>query len=450
VEGADRKVVEGDFQRLLTGCSSHHANFDWHLRRKVREPNHRPFQVVPRIRNLDRVVITLHAQPEKRGVVRTGKYRPIGKLPRDHGTHALLAVQELNSSFDPVLVVDAYHQARMMIELMVFARDADLCLEVSSLFLIAKWTVVVNEPVMGHAPIVCAGRRRFGQGIPVLTPMCWRIKPGAVGGVISHRNRKHTEKRSKAATPVRLNGMPAYQIFGEFYDAVMGDRSGAAKHLLKLIRAAKPNARNVLELGCGTGSVLKHMQHKYQVSGLDTSSKMLSIARQKVPHARLFQQDMVDFQIDDRFDVICCVYDSINHVRRFSDWKKVFAGVRRHLAPGGCFIFDINTQRKLERHVAEPPWVHRFEKNLLIIKVTALANHASNWNIKVFEHLHGNRYVLHEEDIVEASFPSRKVVTALRVHFRKVQVIDPDGNRPAARSERLFFIATSGRGIREL
>jgi hypothetical protein len=31
---ADGKVVEGDFQNLLTGCSSHHAYFDWRLRRR--------------------------------------------------------------------------------------------------------------------------------------------------------------------------------------------------------------------------------------------------------------------------------------------------------------------------------------------------------------------------------------------------------------------------------
>jgi SAM-dependent methyltransferase len=246
------------------------------------------------------------------------------------------------------------------------------------------------------------------------------------------------------ATIVTLNDMPAYQIFGKFYDAVMGDRSRPAEHLEKLIQSANPSARKVLELGCGTGSMLKHLQHNYKVSGLDTSTRMLSIARQKVPHAKFFRQDMVDFQIDDRFDVICCVFDSINHVRRFSGWKKMFASVRRHLLPGGCFIFDINTQRKLERHIAEPPWVHRFGKNLLILNVTPLPNRASNWNIKVFEHLNANRYVLHEEDIVEVSFPSQKIVTALRIHFDKVRVIDPDHNRPIAKSERLFFIATTG------
>jgi SAM-dependent methyltransferase len=212
---------------------------------------------------------------------------------------------------------------------------------------------------------------------------------------------------------------------------------------MKLIRASKPDAKNVLELGCGTGSILKHLQDAYQVSGLDVSGKMLSIARKKVPRSKLFRQDMVNFRIEGRFDVIICVFDSINHVRRFSDWKKVFAAARRHLTPGGCFIFDINTQRKLQRHIAEPPWVHRFGRNLLIIDVTALPSGRSNWNVKVFEHVNGSRYALHEEDIVEVSFPLRRVVAALRAHYVKVRVIDTDRTRPSAKSERLFFIAIS-------
>src|SRR5215831_21272735 len=237
--------------------------------------------------------------------------------------------------------------------------------------------------------------------------------------------------------------MTSYERFGEFYDAVMGDRRAAAAQVMELIRAAKPGAKSVLELGCGTGSILKGLQDTYEVSGLDVSGKMLSLARKKVPRSKLFRQNMVDFQIDGRFDVIICVFDSINHLRRFSDWKKVFAAARRHLFPGGCFIFDINTQRKLERLIAGPPWVHRFGKNLLIIDVTALPSGGSNWNVKVFEHLDGSRYALHEEDIVEVSFPLRQVVAALRAHYAKVRVIDPDRTLPSAKSQRLFFTAIS-------
>jgi SAM-dependent methyltransferase len=248
---------------------------------------------------------------------------------------------------------------------------------------------------------------------------------------------------------VKLKGMPSYEIFGRFYDAVMGDGSESAKRVSELVRVSKPDARKVLELGCGTGSILKHLQDSYEVSGLDLSNKMLSIARKKVPQAKLWHQDMVDFQIDERFDTVLCVFDSINHVRRFSDWKRVFARVRQHLSPGGCFIFDINTQRKLERHIAEPPWVHPFGRNLLIIDVTSLANHRSNWNIKVFEHVNHARYVLHEEDIVEVSFPLEKIMRALRNYFEHVRVVDTDRRRPTGKSERLFFICKEALSPRE-
>jgi hypothetical protein len=73
--------------------------------------------------------------------------------------------------------------------------------------------------------------------------------------------------------------------------------------------------------------------------------------------------------------------------------------------------------------------------------VTALPNHASNWNIKVFEYLSKNRYALHAEDIIEVSFPPSKIAVALRAHFPTVRVIDSDRNRPSSRSERLFFVA---------
>lgn len=234
--------------------------------------------------------------------------------------------------------------------------------------------------------------------------------------------------------------MTNYDVFGRFYDAIMGDRAEPTKRLLELIRKANPKAKSVLELGCGTGSVLKHLAKNYDASGVDLSRTMLSIARKKVPRARLSRQDMVRFRLAETFDVICCVYDSINHILSFHDWRRLFANVDRHLSKTGAFIFDINTQRVLGRHIAERPWVHQFGNNLLIMKVTATRNKASNWNIKVFERTKGNRHLLHEENIKEASFPVRKIVNALRVHFRRVEVIDPDRNRPSSKSERLYFV----------
>jgi len=235
--------------------------------------------------------------------------------------------------------------------------------------------------------------------------------------------------------------MASYDIFGKFHDAVMGDRTQPTERLLGFIRKASPKAKNVLELACGTGSVLKHLSQHYDVWGLDSSRQMLSIARKKVPQARLSRQNMVTFHLRQRFDVICCVFDSMNHVAIFTHWKHLFANVHQHLSAGGVFIFDINTQQKLDRHIAEPAWVHKVGNNFLVMKVTGMGKHrGSNWNIKVFERTRNNRYLLHEEDIQEVSFPMLKIVRALRVHFSTVEIIDTDRKRPSMKSERLYFV----------
>src|SRR6266403_153894 len=235
--------------------------------------------------------------------------------------------------------------------------------------------------------------------------------------------------------------MASYDIFGKFYDAVMGGRTQPTERRRGFSRKARPKAKNVLELACGTGSVGKHLSQHYDVWGLDASRQMLSIARKKVPHARLSRQTMVTFHLRQRFDVICCVFDSMYHVAIFTHWKHLFANVHQHLSAGGVFIFDINTQQKLDRHIAEPAWVHKFGNNFLIMKVTGMGKHrGSNWNIKVFERTRNNRYLLHEEDIQEVSFPMLKIVRALRVHFSTAEIIDTDRKRPSMKSERLYFV----------
>jgi SAM-dependent methyltransferase len=234
--------------------------------------------------------------------------------------------------------------------------------------------------------------------------------------------------------------MANYTQFAPFYDAVMGDRKEATGFLLSLVREYHPNARKVLELACGTGSVLQHFGKRYELYGVDLSSNMLAVARKKVPRAILSCQNMVSFRLQQRFDVIFCVYDSINHVLSFSDWKRTLANAHKHLAQPGIFIFDINTQKKLARHIAEPAWFHPFGANFLVIKVSDAGGRVSNWNIKVFEHSKRNQYLLHEEDIKEVSFPKERIIRAVRSRFSGVNVIDPDRDQPEKKGERLYFV----------
>lgn len=234
--------------------------------------------------------------------------------------------------------------------------------------------------------------------------------------------------------------MTNYNIFSKFYDSVMGDRTKTAEQLRDFIRETNPEAKSVLELACGTGAVLKYLAKDYKVSGLDLSDGMLAVAKKEVPQAKLYHQSMVSFKVPEKFDAILCVFDSINHLVKFSDWNKLFISAQKHLSENGVFIFDINTEKKLNRVISEPAGVREFDKNLMVMSVSDAGKGISNWNVKVFEYIKNDQYKLHEENIKEISFSKEQVLKALKPIFRSVKIIDTHKNHPKKKAERLYFL----------
>jgi SAM-dependent methyltransferase len=220
----------------------------------------------------------------------------------------------------------------------------------------------------------------------------------------------------------------------------MGDRSEAAKYIAGLIERHKPDTTTVLEIACGTGTIMRLLSASYDVTGLDSSRPMLAIARKKLPHVRFFRQDMTSFRIARRFDAIICVFDSINHLLRFADWRKVFRRVAWHLKDDGVFIFDINTLGKLRRLVNGPAWERWIDHDLAIVKVTGGRRGVFEWDVKIFECQNRNSYRLFHEKIREIAFPKQRIVSALRNHFKEVKTLDPFGAKASDLSERLYFV----------
>ena len=231
-----------------------------------------------------------------------------------------------------------------------------------------------------------------------------------------------------------------YEAFSRFYDAVMGDRRETAAYIRGLIADHRPAARTLLELACGTGALLHVLSDDYDVAGLDVSPPMLSLAREKLPRVPFFQADMVTFDLGRKFDVILCVFDSLNHVLRFADWQRTFSRVALHLEPAGVFIFDVNTPGKLRRLIQAPAWVKEFDGNALIMDVADGGEGLAHWNVKVFERQSGNTYRLFAETITEISFPLRTITDALHKQFAEVDVVDPIRPRPSSTSDRLYFV----------
>jgi SAM-dependent methyltransferase len=102
----------------------------------------------------------------------------------------------------------------------------------------------------------------------------------------------------------------------------------------------------VLELGCGTGQKLIPIASDgHPCVGLDLSSDMLAEAQRKANERDVavewMQGDMRDFDLDGTFDFVFIAANSLLHLHEAEDLVSCFRSVRRHLAPGARFVFDV-------------------------------------------------------------------------------------------------------------
>jgi SAM-dependent methyltransferase len=239
--------------------------------------------------------------------------------------------------------------------------------------------------------------------------------------------------------------MSRYDSFAPFYDHVVGDRDGVARLLVRLIRRYNPKARDVLELGCGSGSMLRLLTRHFNVVGIDNSKGMLSIARTKASKARLVLGDITRFHLPERFDAVLCPFDTINHVTSFAAWKRVFANAHKHLRPNGVFIFDVNTERKMEDYRADPVTADVEADVVSMVQVERTRRYHYHVILKIFRRLRGETFKLDQMVLPELVVPTEKILRELGKYFRTVTLVDADRRRPTAMTEELYFVCRNPR-----
>lgn len=130
-----------------------------------------------------------------------------------------------------------------------------------------------------------------------------------------------------------------------------------AKISLELLtEAAKritPNAKNILDIGCGAGNYTLMMLSKLNnlnCTLVDLSKPMLDKAFERVSNAtnkkvEIYQGDIREVELSENsFDIILAGA-VLHHLRDDKDWETTFSKLYQLLKPGGCLmISDLVTQ----------------------------------------------------------------------------------------------------------
>jgi ubiquinone/menaquinone biosynthesis C-methylase UbiE len=140
--------------------------------------------------------------------------------------------------------------------------------------------------------------------------------------------------------------MHEYDLIAPFYD-IEHDRF--SEDLDMYSNYAELSGGKILELACGSGRILLPLaQQGYELTGVDSSEKMLGIAQQRLQeekltdHCQLVKQDMRTLQLGQKYRLAIIALGSFGHIITRKDQKSVLTAIRTHLSPGGTLIIDIS------------------------------------------------------------------------------------------------------------
>lgn len=139
----------------------------------------------------------------------------------------------------------------------------------------------------------------------------------------------------------------SYQTFAQVYDAIMDDTL-YERWASFVDRQLQTKGQSVLELACGTGALaITLKKHGYDVTGLDLSANMLSLASERAfsegVQLPLIEGDMLDLSEIGQYDVVTCFSDSICYMPDAATVLRVFKEVYQTLNEKGTFLFDVHS-----------------------------------------------------------------------------------------------------------
>ena len=223
--------------------------------------------------------------------------------------------------------------------------------------------------------------------------------------------------------------------FSNFWLAITSQKEAKARALnvLRPLNKYNKKAKKVLELGVGIGTVLQYFPKKYEISGLDILPENIKICKKKLSRGNFYVSSMHNFRIPEKFDVIFCVFDSINFLKDFRQWQSTFKSVLNHLNPKGLFIFDMYTKKALKDFKKSTPNITEFSMGYTYDKPIILGNKLT-WDYGVFERLPSGLYKFHKYKWTEAIYTIPKVKIEISKHFRIFETHFMDKNR------RILFV----------
>lgn len=210
--------------------------------------------------------------------------------------------------------------------------------------------------------------------------------------------------------------MSVFGVYSRYYNLLYRDKdyAGEAAYVVGLIQKHLPQAKTILDLGCGTGRH-DHLlaQMGFEVTGIDRSTEMLAEAASQPSSLTFHQGDLRTVRLSATFDVVISLFHVMSYQTTNEELAAAFATARAHLKPGGLFIFDcwygpaVLTDRPAVRvkrledeaisvtRIAEP--IMHANDNLVEVNYQVLIRDKGTGGVEELREAHPMRYLFRPE-----------------------------------------------------
>ena len=128
----------------------------------------------------------------------------------------------------------------------------------------------------------------------------------------------------------------------ELYDLEYAGKDYAAEAatIERIVRERNPEAKTLLDVACGTGRHLEHLQGRFTCEGVDLDNGLLDVAHDRIPDVPLREGDMRTLDLGRRFDVVVCLFSAIGFVSGPEELGQAAHALARHVEPNGVLLVE--------------------------------------------------------------------------------------------------------------
>ena len=244
-----------------------------------------------------------------------------------------------------------------------------------------------------------------------------------------------------------IDSRSSYDEIAGLYHAMWADwYLPAARAALEALFFSKLSAKSkVLDLCCGSGHLTSELVRRgYAVTGVDSSSALIDLARRDLPTVDFVVQDARRLELEPKFDGVLSTFDSLNHILGLPELRDVFRGVSCVLCAGGLFVFDMNLEEAYSMDLRE--WTVNVSRSSvgLVRGTYDIQTRLATTELIWFVQQPGGLWRRHDSSVEQRCYTQQEILLALaEAGFSGMEAIPAQnaGMRSDVGFGRVFFVA---------